>query len=931
MAQVLLDYKAIMSLSLYKRKRNFSGTPEPAGKQKSSARNLLFVIQKHDASHLHYDFRLELKGVLKSWAVPKGPSLNPDDKRLAMQVEDHPYDYRNFEGIIPEGHYGAGTVIVWDEGSYEPMDAGGLSREEQEKLLLKQLHAGNLKLLLHGKKIKGAYALFQLKSGDEKSWLLVKKEDEFSSDKDITLKDKSVKSGKTLSKIAAENGKEVNHPQEGKKASSKSKPVRLLNKASTKASSKKTAGKKKDLKVKALLGGAAALAVETPLPREVKPMLATLVDKPFSDEEWLFEIKWDGYRALAYMDKDYFEILSRNNLSFTEKFAPVSEALKSLGIHALLDGEIVAVDKAGLASFQLLQNWRGLQEGSLRYYVFDLAWLEGYDLSGLPLIERKRILQTILPQNHPVIKYSDHVIKEGDVFFDVAMQGGLEGIIAKKINSKYEKGRRGDTWLKIKVNQRQEVVIAGYTEPRETRKYFGALLLGVYEKNELIYVGHTGSGFNQKTLEELYKKLQPLVLDKSPFAHPPKTNMPATWVKPKLVCEIKFTEWTKNRQARHPIFMGLREDKDPKKITIEKTAVMASLVKTKKTPAKKSISKKARVQTDKKKRTTKAVAKEGTKKSNSLPVSFDAANGIEQVHIINKKELKFTNLNKVYWKKEGLTKGDMLNYYAQIAPYMLPYMKDRPQSLHRHPNGITGMHFFQKDIRGKVADWIPRHESFSESTNETIEYMVCNDEATLLYMANLGCIEMHPWHSRTPSPDSPDYCLIDLDPDTKNTYDQVIEVAHAVKRFLDELKVPCYPKTSGSTGLHIYIPLGAKYNYDQSKQLAQLIVTLVNQELPGFTSIERNPAKRKGKIYLDFLQNRESQTVAAPYSLRPKPGAPVSAPLDWSEVTKGLTSTTYNMENIFARLKTEGDLFKPVLGKGINLQSVLKKIESMLS
>ena len=418
-----------------------------------------------------------------------------------------------------------------------------------------------------------------------------------------------------------------------------------------------------------------------------------------------------------------------------------------------------------------------------------------------------------------------------------------------------------------------------------------------------------------------------MITKEPPFKNPPKTNMPATWVKPKLVCEIKFTEWTKDLQARHPIFMGLREDKNPKDITIENSKKMAGIIKNK--SSKKGATKKATAAPAKKKLNSETIKGE-SKKIKPVAV-FDVANGVDQQMTINKKQLKFTNLNKLYWKKEGITKGDMLNYYAQIAPYILPYMKDRPQSLHRHPDGINGMSFFQKDIRGKVADWIPRHESFSESNNETIEYMVCNDEATLLYMANLGCIEMHPWHSRTQKPDNPDYCLIDLDPDKSNTYEQVMESAHLVKQLLDDVGADCYPKTSGSTGLHIYIPLGAKYSYDQSKQLAELIVTIVNGELPNTTSVLRNPEKRKGKIYLDFLQNRESQTVAAPYSLRPKPNAPVSTPLDWSEVKKGLTSSTYTMHTIFDRLKKTGDIFYPVLGKGINLQSVLKKIESRIS
>ena len=659
-------------------------------------------------------------------------------------------------------------------------------------------------------------------------------------------------------------------------------------------------------------------------------MLATLVDQPFSEAGWLYEIKWDGYRAIGYVKEESVKLLSRNNLSFADKYTPVSDALKALNVNAVFDGEIVAVNERGLPDFQLLQNWQTTREGSLHYCVFDIMWLNGYDLTNLPLIERKRILQNVIPPGDAVVKYSDHVLDEGEKFFDVALKGGLEGVMAKKADSKYRPGDRSDSWLKIKVSKRQEVIIAGYTEPRRTRKFFGSLLLGVYHNKELRYVGHTGSGFNTKSLEQIYKTLQPLVIKKSAFVNPPKTNMPATWVKPVLVCEIKFTEWTKDLQARHPIFMGLREDKNPKDISIENSKHMASIIKgVKKTAAKKvkATSSKAAKPVKKAGRVKEKKTQKKTTKSASI---FDAEKGVDQQIIIGKQELKFTNLKKLYWKKERITKGDMLNYYSQIAPYILPYMKDRPQSLHRHPDGINGMHFFQKDMRGKIPDWIETHESFSESTNETIQYMLCNNEAALLYMANLGCIEMHPWHSRAQKPDYPDYCLIDLDPDKSNTYDQVIEVANLIKQLLDDVGAECYPKTSGSTGLHIYIPLGAKYSYDQSKQLAELVVNLINQELPDFTSVLRNPSKRKGKIYLDFLQNRESQTAAAAYSLRPKPNAPVSTPLDWSEVKKGLTSSTYTMHNIFDRLKDVGDLFQPILKKGINLQAVLKKVEARM-
>lgn len=939
-----------MSLSAYKKKRHFDVTPEPAGKEKSSKGFLRFVIQKHDASHVHYDFRLEMEGVLKSWAVPKGPSLNPADKRLAMQVEDHPYDYRNFEGVIPAGSYGGGTVIVWDEGTYELMSDERLNRKEQERTLLKQLHSGNLKLRMHGKKIKGDYALFQMKGRGERSWILVKKDDEFASKKDITKDEKSVKSGKTLVDVAVQHGTTVNHPEAHLKTASGRKPqaakkqaIKLLSeeeKAGTKKkaapkkppkSSSKSPVKKKARPVKNLLADSFSLARKSAMPKDVTPMLATLGNEPFDSEDWIFEIKWDGYRAVSYCEGKEVELKSRNLSSFTEKFYPVADALRQLKINAVFDGEIVAVDERGVAVFQSLQNWQNTPV-QLQYFVFDIVWFNGYDLTQIPLIERKRILKEVLPAGDEVIKYSDHLVGAGKKFFQAAVAQGLEGIMAKRANSIYQVDKRTDNWVKLKANLRQEVIIAGFTQPRNTRKFFGALLLGLYDGNELIYIGHTGGGFNAKLLEEIYKKLQPLVTDKCPFEKCPKGNMPVTWVKPKLVCEIKFAEWTKERIARQPIFMGLRVDKKAKDVSFEKSVNVNMIKKSAngkaKTAVKKAASKKSRQSTAKPKAGKSANSSSPKSAKESKQVDLDE--GKEQEIVLNKHELKLTNLNKLYWKKEKFSKGDMINYYLRIAPYILPYMIDRPQSLNRHPNGIDGPNFYQKNQKGKLPDWMKTHEDFSESTNETIEYLVCSDEATLIYMANLGCIEMHPWHSRSQSWQYPDWCLIDLDPDDSNTFEQVMDVAKVVKQFLDSIGADAYVKTSGSTGIHIYIPLGAKYDYDQSKQLAELVVTLVNHELPELTSIIRNPAKRKGKIYLDFLQNRQTQTAAAAYSLRPKPGVPVSTPLDWSELKKGLTSTTYNAKNIFDRLKVEGDLFKPVLGKGIDLEKVLRKLASQM-
>jgi len=903
-----------MSLSLYTEKREFDKTPEPRGKSASTKGALRFVVQKHDASHLHYDFRLELGGVLVSWAVPKGPSLNTSDKRLAMHVEDHPFDYRNFEGVIPEGNYGGGTVIVWDEGEYWPLDGEDLGRKEQEKMLRQQHESGNMKIVLKGKKLKGAFALFLMKGRGERSWILQKKEDRHASEIDVLKKDKSVKSGKTIAQVAKINGAELKHPDIDEK----------VKKASRTAT--KTAAKKKEPQQ------APEGARKASRPKEIIPMLATLTGEAFDNDQWLFEIKWDGYRSLAYCSQDKVSLMSRNKKEFTEKYEPVAAALADIGMDAVLDGEIVAVDEKGLADFQSLQNWQNTPV-QLQYFIFDILWMDGYDLTKLPLIKRKALLRKLIPEDDPVIKYSDHVVGEGKVFFNAALKQGLEGIMAKKADSVYAVGERTADWLKIKTALRQEVVIAGFTEPRNTRKYFGSLLLGVYDGDELVYVGHTGSGFNTASLQSIYEKLQPLIIEDCPFEKCPRGNMPVTWVKPKLVCEIKFTEWTKERIARHPIFLGLRSDKKSKQVVFEKASTMAAIKS--KAATKKSATPKKHATSNKSATSKKAAApkkaiktKDGSAKKEDAPINI--AEGKDQDVKLNGHTLQLTNLDKLYWKKEGFRKGDMINYYMRIAPFMLPYMKDRPQSLNRHPNGIAGPNFYQKDQNGKIPSWMLTHEDFSESTNKTVEYLVCKDEATLIYMANLGCIEMHPWHSRTRSWQKPDWCLIDLDPDKGNSFEQVMDVAKVVKSVLDGIGADAYCKTSGSTGIHIYIPLAAKYDYEQSKQFAELVVNLVHSEMPDITSVERNPAKRKGKIYLDYLQNRETQTAAAAYSLRPKPGVPVSTPLDWSELKKGLLPTTYNAFNIFDRLKTEGDLFQPVLGRGVNLKKLLATLAAQI-
>jgi bifunctional non-homologous end joining protein LigD len=906
-----------MGLNEYKKKRSFNKTPEPKGDKKGLNGALHFVIQKHAASRLHYDFRLEMQGVLKSWAVPKGPSLNPEDKRLAMMVEDHPYDYKDFEGIIPPGNYGAGTVIVWDEGTYEPYVPVEGDRKQQEKELLKELHRGDLKFVLHGKKVKGAYALVHIKGREENAWLLIKKKDKYAKDIDITKKDKSVQSGMKLEQVAKESTNEWQSNRKTK--SSKSKSVKSVKSSKSVVSkSSKPPVKKKPAPV----AGLPDKGRKAKIPSGIAPMLATLTDKPFDDDDWLFEIKWDGYRALSYIQKGKVELLSRKNLSFNAKFSPVAQALKELGAEAVLDGEIVSVNSEGKGDFQLLQQWQKTGKGQLLYYVFDILWLNGKSLVDLPLTERKEILKSILPEND-IIRFSDHIVGKGKEFYEEASRQGLEGIMAKKADSTYSPDVRTRQWLKIKTHRRQEAVICGFTEPRRSRKYFGALVLGVYENGELKYAGHTGTGFTEKLQADVYKKLKPLIAKETPFDKKPKTNMPCTWVKPKLVCEIKFGEWTQENIMRIPVFLGLREDKNPKEVTREKPVPLTS------TAAKKAAQKK-------KAATKKVISRKDAKaqsKTGALAPSREKLldhSQTKQTLTIDGKELTFTNPQKIYWPKEKITKGEVIEYYHRIAPYILPYLKDRPQSLNRNPNGISKPGFYQKDVTGTAPDWAKTHPYTTESDNQKKQYLVCTDEASLLYMANLGCIEINPWLSTIHNPDNPDWCVIDLDPG-KISFGKVIEAAQVVKQVLDDLDVESFCKTSGSTGLHIYIPLGAKYDYDQSRQLAELLVTQVHHEIPSFTSLERSPAKRKTKIYLDYLQNRTVQTIAAPYSLRPKPGATVSTPLHWEEVKKGLTIQDFNIKNIHDRLKEVGDIWKPVMGSGIDMEKVLNKLSKMMA
>jgi bifunctional non-homologous end joining protein LigD len=888
-----------MSLAKYKEKRSFDKTTEPEG-GKGTGKELRFVVQKHAASHLHYDFRLEMDGVLKSWAVPKGPSTDPTVKRLAMMVEDHPYDYRNFEGIIPEGEYGGGTVMVWDEGTYTTIEKID-SVKEQEEYLLKELKNGSVKMVLHGKKLKGEFALVKTHGMAENSWLLIKHKDKYASTEDVTKKDKSIISKKTIEQI--EKTSTHIYGQKNKKSKGKD-PVE---KVAEEIEIAKTPNKKlPKLSPK----------LKSSFYTKIEPMLATLVDKPIDDDNWLYEIKWDGYRAVAFMNKNEIELKSRNNKSFHEKFYPIYDALKSLGVNAVLDGEIVVVKENGMADFGALQNWRSEADGELRYYVFDVLWHDGYNVKGLPLTQRRELLKKIVPDN-PLIQLSNDFDTSGTEFLAAAKKMGLEGIMAKRKDSIYETGHRTGNWLKIKSNRRQEVVIGGFTKNNATSKPFSALLVGVFEKGKFVYTGKIGTGFNIKTQKEMLKQFEPLIVGKPPFSTEPDINKPsrfrpnppratATWLEPKLICEVSFTEMTSDGVMRHPSFEGMREDKNAKEVVLEKEASTEEI--TGKELESKYLTPSSKRSAPNAQRKTLLNPKDET-----------------QVRKVNGHDLKFTNLSKIYWPKEKITKRELINYYYQVAPYILPYLKNRPQSLNRHPGGIEGPSFYQKDVTGKVPDWMDTYLYHTEDSDEDKHFLLGNNEASLLYMAGLGCIEINPWNSTIKKPDHPTWCIIDLDPD-QNDFDQVVEAAQVTKQILDEIGVPSYCKTSGSTGLHIYIPLGAKYTYDQSKEFARIIVTLVHRELPKYTSLERTVKDRKGKMYLDFLQNRASATIAAPYAVRPKPGATVSMPLQWDEVRKGLKMKDFTIFNALERIESVGDLFKPVMGKGIDLKKIIKNL-----
>lgn len=827
-------------LLTYNAKRDFELTDEPQAspqadkkaKQKVKPR---FVVQRHHASRLHYDFRLEVDGVLKSWAVPKGPSLYPQDKRLAVQVEDHPLSYADFEGTIAKGNYGAGTVTIFDEGYFEFLDG------QTEKQFLGDLKKGSLKFRLDGKKLQGEFALVRMKSAEEdKAWLLIKHKDEYAVDAAYDAEDE-------VAKEAKEEGEEFKKKTVAKRTSAKDKKA-----------DKTQSAKAEPIQIPA-------------------PMLAKLAEAAPEDEEWLFEQKYDGFRVLAVRESDKVSLYSRNGKILNKLFPSIVKQLRGFRRNLCLDGEVVIEDAQGAPKFQLLASGEPIPASlSLHYYLFDLLRLDGNDLTSYPLSERKELLSLLMKDRKPDLLVLVSSLKGSfERVFKEAQKQSWEGLIAKDPQSSYLAGGRNGSWLKIKFRQSQEAVICGFTKPKGSRKHFGALVLGYYADSQWLYLGNCGTGFTDDILAELYEQLAPLAVSTKPFAADVSIakEKEVTWVSRQLVCEVYYSEFTADHHLRHPVYKGLRTDKAAKDVEMEK-----------------------KIKSQLKERTVK----------------------------LGKHAVKLTNLDKVYWPAAGYTKGDMLDYYEKYGDLLLPYLKDKPLSLHRFPNGITEKGFFQKDMElDQLPKWAKTTKVYAESSNRTIDYLICNNKATLLYVANLGSIEINPWLSTYKKVEKPDFAVLDIDPNGAD-FKEVVRVAQTAHKLFKQAGVADYIKTSGSTGLHIYLYVKGKYSYEVVRDFIQLIAELLHGQHPDTTSLVRDPKKRKGLIYLDFLQNRRGQTIAAPYSVRPMPGATISIPLFWNEVNDDLSVEQFTLETVPARLDSKSDPWSGIFDMPSDIKQALQ-------
>jgi len=821
-----------MSLEEYGRKRVFSRTPEPPAKVEGGDGNRFF-IQRHSARRLHYDLRLEMDGVLKSWALPQGPTLDPNIKRLAVLVEDHPLDYGGFQGTIPSGNYGAGQVILWDRGSYEWLGT---------KTPAQQWESGDLKFRLHGQKLLGEFALVRTNRSKGKDWLLIKK-------KDFAVR-------------------------EGWNPESDIRSV---------------------LHIPTGPSGVEG-AVESPMPTMLTPMLATLSWSLPTGTDWLYEVKWDGYRSLCFIADGEIRMVSRRGNPMEKQFAEVASALLECvqANSAIIDGEVVALDENGVPSFQLLQNRMGFSRSlgnkeraqKLSFFPFDLLYLDGFDLRKAALLERRQLLAQIL-QPSGTVRYSEHFTGKGAELLQAVRERGLEGIVAKNAGSIYE-SKRSSNWLKIKVTNQADFVLCGLI-PGE-RDYFGALALGYYQDDQLVYAGNVGSGFTQASLELVNEKLQPLISMRPTLSDVPREVGPVTWVKPELVCTVKFDSWTADNRLRAPVFLGLRFDCTPQDCVRETSEQIAT-----------------------------------TSEPAPQPAILLPADKTEIALDVEGKRLKFTNLNKVFYPTDGYTKRDVINFYAAVANLLVPHLQGRPLSLKRYPNGIDSEYFFQKEAATSFPEWL--HTEQIEGTR----FVIADDKASLLYLANLGCIDQNPWMSRIGSLDNPDFILIDLDP-YHCGYDRIVEAAQLIRHKLQAIGLEGYPKTTGGDGMHIYVPVHTRYSYSQTRTFAEILARWVSAERPElFTTPRTVAAREKGKVYFDYLQNATGKTISAPYVLRAYPGAPVATPLSWDEVRPGLNPAQFHIGNALRRFERTGDLFAGVLSKPQEIEPALERMEKLIT
>jgi bifunctional non-homologous end joining protein LigD len=777
-------------LSEYKRKRDPGKTPEPGLKapvraKRGRAKEPIFVVQRHDARRLHYDFRLERNGALASWAVPKGVPLEPGQQALAVHVEDHPLDYATFEGEIPAGQYGAGTVEIWDHGTYE---------------LLEEKKNGGLTVRLKGERLNGTWALVAAHlNGDEKNWLILRKRDDT-----------------------------------------------------------QPAAPRAD--------------------RTYAPMLATLAEDVPRGAGWTFEVKWDGYRAIASVSHSEVALTSRRGNDLTARFEHVAkEIAKAVKTpDCVLDGEVCALDDAGRSSFSAMQQ--GKAGTPLVYYAFDLLELEGEPLVDLPLVERRTRLDGLLDRRNRTVRLSE-TFDDGEALLQAAEEQHLEGIVAKRLDSKYAAGRRTRDWLKVKTHGEQEFVIAGYTKGTGRRaSTFGSLVLGYYQGNELVYAGNVGTGFDAREIDRLLEQLRPLRRSTPPFREAPKMpkvrKSDVIWVEPKLVAVVEFAEWTHDGRLRAPTYKGLRDDKPAEDVRREEPI-------------------------------TDRVVKGG-------------------------RELKLSNLDKVFFPAEGITKGDLLEYYRAVAPVLLPHLRDRPFTMVRWPDGIEAGRFFQKDAPSHMPEWIPTFRT-QVSTRESprqkkwVSFPLVNDELALLWMVNMGCIDMNAWYSRVDKSDRPDFVLFDLDPSPDVGFKETVQVALLVKQALDAFGLVGFPKTSSAEGMHVLVPIERRYTYEDTRQFAEIVAGAIARTHRGLATTEWTKSKRRG-VLIDSNQNGEGKTIASVYSVRPRPGAPVSTPLRWHEVTEDLDPLQFTMPVVRERIRKHGDLFEGVLKTKQRLTDAMKAL-----